>query len=356
MGKKIVILGGDGVGPEVAASSEKVLKAMDLDLEIEVPLCGEQGLAEVGNFFPDDTKALCDGADAILFGACGDVSPLILGYLRWIMDNYVNIRPVKYYPGAKTPLKDAEGIDFVILREGIEGLYPGREGDLSELVENMSHWKDALGRGYDQYGKGKYAVRVISEKGSDRFTKFACEFTQARKENGYPGELICVTKANVLKQTDGFFFEFAKKNAAKYPDLNLQEFYVDDMARRILRYNKELDVVATTNMFGDILSDEAAELVGGLGFAASACVGGKVPYFEPVHGSAPKYAGKDVINPTAMLLSTVYMLDHLKMEDAARALEDAIAKVYREGNTLTQDQGGSAKCSEFTQAVIRNIG
>jgi isocitrate/isopropylmalate dehydrogenase len=356
MSKKIVILGGDGVGPEVAAVAADVLKKMTLDFDIQLPLCGEQAQAEVGNFFPDEAKKLCDEADAILFGAAGDTSGFMLAYLRWGLDNYVNIRPVKYFPGARTPLKDAEGIDFVILREGIEGMYPGREGDLSLLVEKLPDYRDILGQGFAEHGAGKFALRIITEKRSERFLKFSCDFAQKRKNKGYKGNLICVTKANVLRETDTLFYETAQQQAADYPELTLDHYYVDDMSRRILRYPKDLDVVATTNMFGDILSDEAAELVGGLGLAASACIGGKVPYFEPVHGSAPKYAGKDVINPTAMLFSTMMMLDHLEMTDAAKALEDAIAKVYQEGKQLTQDQGGSAKCSEFTKAVIDQIG
>lgn len=356
MNKKIVVLGGDGVGPEVATSSIEVLREMGLGLDISVPICGEKAQVEVGNFFPDETKEECDAADAILFGAAGDVSGFILAYLRWGMDNYVNIRPVKYYPGAKTPLADPQGIDFVILREGIEGMYPGREGDIALLAEKMPDYRDVFGKGFADLGQGKFALRIITENGAKRFLKYACAFANNRRKAGYPGKFACVTKANVLPQTDTLFFETAQKQIENYPELSLEHYYIDDMSRRILRYAKELDVVATSNMFGDILSDEAAELVGGLGLAASACVGGRVPYFEPVHGSAPKYAGKNVINPTAMLISAKMMLDHLEMGGAAEALDAAIAAVYREEKTLPQDQGGSAGTEEFTRAVIEKLG
>ena len=261
MSKTIVVLGGDGVGPEVADVAAEVLQKMSLGLEILQPPCGEKAQEELGTFFPDETKKLIDESDATLFGAAGDTSGFLLAYLRWGMDNYVNIRPVKYYPGSQTPLKDAEGIDFVILREGIEGMYPGREGDLSLLVEKMPDYRDILGMSFDDHGEGKFAVRIVTDKRSRRFLKFSCEFTEERKKNGYPGNLICVTKANVLRQTDSMFLQIAEEEAKKCPDVELGHYYVDDMARRILRYPKDLDVVTTTNMFGDILSDEAAELV-----------------------------------------------------------------------------------------------
>ena len=355
MSKMIVVLGGDGVGPEVAAVTGDILKKMDLGLEIVEPPCGEQAKAELGTVFPEETMKRCHEADAVLFGAAGDFSGFVLAYLRWGLDNYINIRPVKYYPGALTPLKDAEGIDFVILREGIEGLYPGREGDLADLAAHWPDYRDLLGKSFVDHGPGRFAVRVVTDNGSRRFFRFACEFTQQRKQAGYPGRLVCVTKANVLPQTDGLFYEAAKQEMEAYPGLGLDHFYVDDMSRRILRYPKDLDVVAASNMFGDILSDEAAELVGGLGLAASACLGGRTPYFEPVHGSAPKYAGRNVINPTAMILSAKMMLDHLGLSDAARALEEAVVAVYREGRDLTADQNGTGTTTGFAAAVLKKL-
>jgi isocitrate/isopropylmalate dehydrogenase len=159
----------------------------------------------------------------------------------------------------------------------------------------------------------------------------------------------------VLQQSCGIYQKTCEAMVKEYPELAYEHFYIDDMCRRVLRYPREMDVIVTSNMFGDILSDEVAELVGGLGVAASACIGGKIPYFEPVHGSAPKYAGQNVINPTAMILSAKMMLDHFGMGDAARALEEAVAAVYREGRHLTQDQGGRATTKEMAQAVIGKL-
>jgi len=358
MSKKIVMLGGDGVGPEVMDVAYDVLKNMELGFEILKPPCGEMALSKYGTALPDETIKLCKEADAVLFGAGEKVSTPILVFLRWEMDNYVNIRPVKYYPGASTPLKDAEGIDFVILRENSEGLYPwGREGDIARLAEKWPDWRDGLlGKGFKDYGTGKFAIRIVTESGTDRMMKFACTYTKKRKESGHLGKLTCMTKSNVLPESDGLFQGIAETEIKRYPELSYEHFYIDDMCRRLLRYPKDMDVIVTSNMFGDILSDEASELVGGLGIAPSACIGGETPYFEPVHGSAPKYANRGVINPTAMILSAKMMFDHFGMEDEAKALEKAVSEVYREGKYLTQDQGGRATTKEFGDAVIRKLG
>jgi isocitrate/isopropylmalate dehydrogenase len=213
-----------------------------------------------------------------------------------------------------------------------------------------------LGRGFHDYGKGKFAIRIITERGIDRMMRFACEFARKRKEAGYAGKVTLATKSNVLQESCGLVQRMAEAAIKEYPELTYEHFYIDDMCRRIVRYPKEMDVIVTTNMFGDILSDEAAELVGGLGIAPSACVGGQTPYFEPVHGSAPKYAKKNVINPTAMILSVKMMLDYFGMETQGKELEQAVASVYREGKYLTQDQGGRSTTTEFAEAVSRKLG
>ena len=272
--------------------------------------------------------------------------------------NYVNIRPIKYYPGTKSPLKDPEGIDMVILRENSEGFYPpGREGDISQLAEKWPDWQDGLlGKRFVDYGSGKFAIRIITERGVERMIKFACEFAKKRKERGYPGKLTLATKSNVLRESCGLVQSMMEAEIKQYSDLQYEHFYIDDMCRRILRYPREMDVIVLTNMFGDILSDEAAELIGGLGMAPSACIGGKTPYFEPVHGSAPKYAKKNVINPTAMVLSVKMMLEYFGMEGEANVLEKAVADVYLEGKFLTWDQGGRTTTTEFGQAILRKMG
>jgi 3-isopropylmalate dehydrogenase len=358
MSKRVVVLGGDGVGPEVCDVASNILEKMGLGFEILEPPGGESAIEKYGTPLPDETKRLCGEVDAVLFGAAGSFSSAIVNFLRWEFDNYVNIRPIKYYPGVTTPLRDAEGIDMVILRENSEGFYPpGREGDISQLAAKWPDWRDKLlGRRFQDYGIGKFAIRIITEYGVGRMMKFACDFAKKRKEQGYPGKVTLSTKSNVLQESCGLVQRVAEAEIKQYQDLTYEHFYIDDMCRRVLRYPKDMDVIVTTNMFGDILSDEASELVGGLGMAPSACVGGKTPYFEPVHGSAPKYAKKNVINPTAMILSVKMMLDYFGMGNEAKDLENAVADVYRDGKSLTQDQGGRSTTKEFGNAVVRKLG
>ena len=358
MSKRIAVLGGDGVGPEVADAACGILAKMGLGFEILAPPNGEAAMKTHGVPLPEETKSLCKEVDAILFGAAGAFSSPAITFLRWELDNFVNIRPIKYFPGAATPLRDAEGIDLVILRENSEGFYPpGREGDISQLAEKWPDWKDSLlGKSFRDYGKGKFALRIVTEAGVTRMMRFSCQFAKKRKEAGYPGKVTLATKSNVLQESCGLVQKLGETAFSECPELAYEHFYIDDMCRRILRYPREMDVVVTTNMFGDILSDEAAEIVGGLGIAPSACVGGQTPYFEPVHGSAPKYAGKHIINPTAMILSVKMMLDHFGMESQAKDLEQAVAAVYREGAHLTPDQGGRSSTQDFVDAVSRKLG
>jgi len=353
--KKIVALGGDGVGPEVMEVTCHILESAGFDLEILKPICGMEAFKAQGNAFPGEAKKLCEEAEAILFGAAEGPSVAILVYLRWFMDNYINLRPVKYYPGAFSPLKNPEGIDFLLIRENSEGMYPGREGDLPWLAQKLPEYKDPFGRALDFYGEGKFAIRLITRKGTDRIASFAVELARERRSQGFPGKVTCVTKSNVLRQSCGFFQKTVEEAVKKSPGIGYEHFHVDDAARRLIRFPRDFDVIVTSNMFGDILADEAGEMVGGLGIAPSACLGGRKPYFEPVHGSAPDIAGKGIVNPTAMILSAKMMLDHLGMKEEAQALEKAVAKVYREGKHLTADQGGKTDTKEFAEAVLEKI-
>jgi isocitrate/isopropylmalate dehydrogenase len=353
--KKIVALGGDGVGPEVVEATCQVLERTGFDLEILKPLCGAEALKTRGNAFPEEARKLCEESDAILFGAAEGPSIAILVYLRWVLDNYINLRPVKYYPGAYSPLRDPRGIDFHIIRENSEGLYPGREGELSWLAHRIPDYRDPFGRTLDFYGEGKFALRVITKKGTQRIARYAVQLAQERKSQGFPGKVTCITKSNVLRQSCGLFQKIVEEEVKKADGIQLEHFHVDDAARRLIRFPRDFDVIVTSNMFGDILADEAGEMVGGLGIAPSACLGGKKPYFEPVHGSAPDIAGKGIVNPTAMILSAKMTLDHLDMKEEAQALEKAVARVYRDGITLTPDQGGKASTREFAEAVLRAI-
>jgi isocitrate/isopropylmalate dehydrogenase len=353
--KKVVALGGDGIGPEVVDATCYILEGAGFNLDIVKPLNGDLAVKQGKEAFSEETKKLCDAADAVIFGAAQTISLPILFYLRWTYDHYVLVRPIKYFEGIGSCLKDASGIDFVILRELSEGLYPGQEGELSLLAERLPDYRGKMGNTFAGYGEGKFAVRIVSKRGVKRLASYACEYTMKRKKEGYPGKLTCVTKSNILTESDGLFQQLVEEEVKKYPDIKYEHYYVDDAARRLLRYAREFDVMMTSNLFGDILSDEAAELVGGLGLAGSAAVGGKVPLFEPTHGSAPKYAGKNVINPTATIFSGKMMLDYFEMRDEANALEKAVAAVFKEGKTLTYDLGGKAKTTEFAEAVLRKI-
>jgi isocitrate/isopropylmalate dehydrogenase len=355
MTKKIVAMGGDGVGPEVVNVTSSILENMGLNIEIVKAPCGESAIKSHGTPLPDETKRICEEADAILFGAIGDKSTEVIAFLRWVLDTYANLRPVKYYEGVRSPLREPEGIDFVIVRENSEGLYPAREGDISMLAKALPSYRDLLGRSFAQFGDGKFAIRIITEKGTQRIAKFACEHVENRKRAGFPGKLTCVTKSNVLIQSDGLFRSRTEEEVKKHPSLAYEHYYVDDAARRLVRYPKEMDVIVTSNMFGDILSDLAAEVVGGMGLAPSACIGDEHAYFEPVHGSAPKYAGKNMVNPTATILSAAMMLDYLAMKEAATDLEEAIKQVYLEGKVATYDQGGTSTTTQFAQEVSKKL-
>jgi isocitrate/isopropylmalate dehydrogenase len=353
--KKIVALGGDGVGPEVMDTACWILEKSGFDLAISKPLCGADALKTEGNAFPEEAQKLCEESDAILFGAAEGPSIVILVYLRWGLDNYINLRPIKYYAGARSPLKNPEGIDFCIIRENSEGMYPGREGDVSWLAQKLADYRDPFGRTLEDYGPGKFALRLITQRGTERIAKYAVDLARERKLQGFPGKITCITKSNVLFQSCGLFRETIEAEMKKNIDLTYAHYYVDDAARRIVRFPQTFDVLVTSNMFGDILADEAAEVVGGLGIAPSACLGGRKPYFEPVHGSAPDIAGKGIVNPTAMILSAKLMLEHFKMHAEASALEKAVAEVYRQGIDLTPDQGGKSSTKEFAAAILKNI-
>ncbi len=351
--KTVVALGGEGIGVEVMDATCELLVAAGLPLRILTPPHGEAAQKSHGTPVPDETKRLCGQADGILFGAAGGpASAAVITYLRWQQDAYANVRPIKYYAGAHSPLANPQGIDFVVLRENMEGLYPAREGDLAELARAMPELRDRIGKRVGEYGEGRFAVKVVSRHGTERIARFACEVALKRKARGHAGKVTCVTKSNVLLRSDGFFQEVVESIVSQYPDLAYEHFHVDDAARRLLRFPQAMDVVLCMNLYGDILSDLAAEAAGGLGIAPSGCFGDKWAYFESVHGSAPDIAGHGIANPTATILSSAMMLEHMGLTAEAERLEAAVARVYREGKHLTRDQGGTATTKEFCKATL----
>ncbi len=277
-----------------------------------------------------------------------------LFYLRWGKETYANVRPARYLPGARSPLASPEGVDFVIVRENLEDLYAFAEGDLESLAPaNIA--SGTLRRPVHELGPGRFAIKVITEAGSERVLRFAFDLARRRRELGHPGRLTCGTKHNMLPQSDGLFREIAQRLAEEYPDVSFESFIVDDLAHRLVSRPHDFDVVVLPNLYGDVLSDAAAALVGGLGLAPSGCYGDDYAYFESAHGTAPDIAGRGIINPTAMILSAAMMLEHLGYSESARVLEAAILSVYAEGKTLTPDQGGAASTRDFCSAVATRL-
>jgi len=343
--KSVVALPGQGIGIEVVDATCELLMGTGLPLKISTPPQGDP--------VPEETKRAARQADGVLFGAAGPATSAVVAWLRWEMQAWAGVRPIRFFPGMHSPLADPEGIDYVLLRENSEGIYPGREGALADLIDVMPNLSDRTGRRIKDFGhEGHFAVKVVTPKGAERIARFACDLARKRKAKGKPGKVTCVTKSNVLRQTDGLFQQTAER-IVREAGLPFEHFHVDDTARRLVRFPKSMDVVLCMNLYGDILSDLGAETAGGLGLAPSGNFGdGGWAYFESVHGSAPDIAGQGIANPTATILSAALMLEHMGMEAEALRLEAAVARVYRDGKTLTPDQGGTAKTREMAQAVL----
>ncbi|MGZ7068266.1 MAG: isocitrate/isopropylmalate family dehydrogenase, partial [Methanobacterium sp.] len=280
-----------------------------------------------GVALPQETIDIVKNSDACLFGAAGETAADVIVKLRQELDLYVNLRPVKSYPGTKSLFKD---LDFVIVRENTEGLYIGLEEETEE---------------------GATALRVITRKASRRICRFAFDYA---KKTGRK-KVTAVHKANVLQKTDGLFKETFYEVAEDFNDIETDDRYVDATAMFFLTNPYMFDVIVTTNLFGDILSDEGAGLVGGLGLIPSANIGENTGIFEPVHGSAPRHAGKGTANPSAMMLSAVLMLDYLGEHGAARSVENALINVLSDGKKVTPDLDGSSSTMEMAMEVKKKM-
>jgi len=324
---KIAVIPGDGIGKEVMEATLHVLEAIDVDFDYSFADAGDEYMEKTGVALPPETVDIVKASQACLFGAAGESAADVIVKMRQELDLYVNLRPVKSYPGTKCLF---DNLDFVIVRENTEGLYIGLEEETEE---------------------GAIATRVVTRKASQRICKFAFEYA---KKTGRE-KVTAVHKANVLKKTDGLFKETFYKVAEDYPDMELDDRYVDATAMFFITKPEMFDVIVTTNLFGDILSDEGAGLVGGLGLIPSANIGENQGLFEPVHGSAPRLAGKGVANPSAMILSAVMMLDYLDENDAARKLENALVEVLAEAKVVTGDLGGKASTMQMATEVRRKL-
>ena len=301
-----------------------VLDELDVDFDYIYGIAGDECNEEHGTPLPQETIDIVRDSDACLFGAAGETAADVIVKIRQEMKMFANLRPVKSYPNTKSLF---ENVDFMIVRENTEGLYIA---DQEEETED-----------------GAIAKRVITREAEERIIDYAFQYA---KDNNRT-KVTAVHKANVLKKTDGLFKEIFYEVSEKYPDIDTEDFYVDATAMYLVTQPQEFQVVVTTNLFGDILSDEGAGLVGGLGLIPSANIGADGALFEPVHGSAPDIAGQQKANPIAMMLSAIMMLRYLGENDAADKFDAAILKVLSEGKTLTGDLGGSATTMEVAQAV-----
>ena len=324
---KIAVIPGDGIGKEVMEATLHILEVLDIDFNYKFADAGDEYAEETGVALPQETIDIVKDSQACLFGAAGESAADVIVRLRQELDLYVNLRPVKSYPGTNSIFNN---LDFVIVRENTEGLYIG----LEEYTED-----------------GATALRVVTKNASERICKFAFEY--AKKTNRK--KVTAVHKANVLKKTDGIFKEIFYKVAQDYPDMELDDRYVDATAMFLITKPQMFDVIVTTNLFGDILSDEGAGLVGGLGLIPSANIGEKQGLFEPVHGSAPRHAGKGTANPSAMVLSAVMMLDYLEEHEEARKLENALINVLSEGKVVTRDLNGESSTMDMAREVRRKL-
>ncbi len=368
MAHQLVLLGGDGTGPEVMREAVKILKAVEASFGLSFDLvpypCGGQHYLETGEEWPDGAFESCKQADAILLGAVGlpganlpngEIAGInVLFGLRFGLDLYANVRPTKLYPNVRHKVHDGfkqvwepGKVDFVIIRENTEGLYTPTRGFL------------------DRGGTKELAIdsRVITRKGAERVIRFAFELSKMRA--GAPADrkhrVTCVDKSNVTAGCK-LFRSIYDEVAKGYPHIERDYAYIDAFLQWMVRSPENYDVAVTSNMFGDIATDLAAVLQGGMGMAAGGNVGDEHGMFEPIHGSAPKHAGKDIVNPTAMILATQMMLEWLgrrrndkALQESAVAVEKAVEAVLQEGKTLTYDLGGSAKCSEMGSAIASRI-
>lgn len=325
----IAVISGDGIGREVMSACEYLLDKLDLEFSFKYGEAGFDCFNKNGTTLPEETIKIAKDSDAVLFGAStstpGQPSPII--NLRKELNVYANIRPIKSYRGVNSLHDD---IDFVIVRENTEGLYSQAEyGDENKMI----------------------AERIITRKASERISKAAFNLCLKRGEN----KVTCVHKSNVLKKTDGVFKESFYKVAEEYPQIKTEDFYVDAMAMYLITQPQNFDVIVASNLFGDILSDESAGLVGGLGLAPSGNIGDHNGLFEPVHGSAPDIAGQNIANPCSMILSASMMLDYLGEWEISNDIKNAVEKVVVDCKIRTPDLGGDSSTMDVTKAIVKEL-
>jgi len=353
---RVTLIPGDGIGPEVTEATRRVLEATGARFQWDTVVIGSQAQAQFGTPLPDQVLQSIRRNKVALKGPV--TTPIGKGFrsvnvaLRQTLNLYACLRPYKVYPGIKTPFK---GVDIVVVRENTEDLYAGIEfargdpgtGRLLDLV------REAVGR--DIGRDSAVSLKVISQAASRRIVKFAFEYAG---QNGRR-KVTAVHKANILKFSDGLFLDTAREVAIEYKDIEFDDILVDAVCMELVRRPQLFDVLVLPNLYGDIVSDLCAGLCGGMGIAPGANIGDEVAIFEPTHGSAPRYAGRNKVNPMAMMLSGAMMLRHLGEKESADRLEGAIAEVIAEGKDVTYDlkldPATAVGTSQVADAVIARL-
>ncbi|WP_278381693.1 isocitrate dehydrogenase [Pseudoalteromonas distincta] len=330
----ITVIKGDGIGPSIIDSALEILEAAGCDFDYEFVDAGLAALEKTGELLPQETVDTIAKNKITLKGPL--TTPVGEGFtsinvtLRKQFGLYANVRPVKSFVGTKARYDD---IDIITIRENTQGMYSG------------------AGQVVSEDGNEAQAKSIITREGAEKIVTFAYELAvrEGRKK------VTAVHKANILKSTSGLFLKVAREVAERYPQIESNEMIVDATCMKLVMTPEEFDVIVTTNLFGDILSDLCAGLVGGLGMAPGANIGEDAAIFEAVHGSAPDIAGKNLANPTSVILASIQMLEHLNMGDTAERIRSAVADVIKSGDRTTRDLGGSHGTTDFTQSVIDRL-
>ncbi len=359
MAHRITVIPGDGVGPEIMDATIRVLEATGVGFDWDYREAGLHAAEKYGSVLPEEVLDSVRKNKVAIKGPI--TTPRGGGFrsvnvaLRKMLDLYACLRPAKSYPGVRSRYQN---IDLVIVRENHEDLYGGVEFEKGDpAIQKIGELTEAAGMGRIRDDAG-LSLKIISETGTTRVARFAFEY--ARKYGRR--KVTAVAKDNILKFTDGLFFATARKVAGRYSDIEYQEVLVDNMAMQLVQKPENYDLLLLPNLYGDVLSDLCAGLIGGLGVAPGANLGDEIALFEPVHGSAPKYAGQNKVNPMALMLSGVMMLRHIGETQAADCVEGALAAVIAEGKSVTYDMKPSPDdptavgTSQVADAIIEKMG
>ena len=328
----ITLIPGDGIGPEIIAATVRIIEASGIDIEWETHILGALAQEKFGTTLPESTIESIKRNKVALKGP--QMTPIGKGFtsvnvgLRRALDLYANVRPVKALPNVECRYPE---LDLVVMRENTEDLYSGLEHVVVPGVVE--------------------SIKIITEKASTRIARYSFEYARA---NGRK-KVTAVHKANIMKLSDGLFLDCFYKVAKDFPEIESDDKIIDNCCMQLVMRPEQFDVLVLENLYGDIVSDLCAGLIGGLGLAPGANIGELGAVFEAVHGSAPDIAGQGIANPTAVLMSAILMLRHIDENDAANRVEKAMLDVFLEGKTLTKDLGGTAKTADFANAIIGKI-